>query len=426
MERHLRTLQAAGVRSVSVAAAGRWVVDEAERARSRGMEVELVPARTGLGEWLREMSAAHGRVLVVDMDYLIDPVLVRVVLDSAAATVLTDSDPPPSSRNGARRLAEFAARAPQSSVDRQSGAYFCGIVSVDNDNRVGSQVSAAGSLHELVTCLLQQPGDKVCKLDVAGLPTFQSDIRRKRRPIWMPCYEPDQLDSAKRAVVASAQKGSLDWPAQWIHAPLENGFVARICETTITPNQLTLITNIAAWTVTWLFLSGHILAGLLGAAVVGVLDGMDGKLARVKLMTSKIGEYEHVFDLVFEYSWWFALGWTLSAGDVASPVFSAAVVLVTCSFVDSMATVGFLYWRGRHVGRTLDNYTRTDYLIRKVAGRRNVYIWLMLVGVLLTDPVTAFYAATGWAVVTCVVRGARALIHVATPLVERPADDFLG
>ncbi|MDH3282906.1 MAG: hypothetical protein OEQ18_17515, partial [Gammaproteobacteria bacterium] len=109
-----------------------------------------------------------------------------------------------------------------------------------------------------------------------------------------------------------------------------------------------------------------------------------------------------------------------------SPVFTAAIVLILSNFGDSIATVSFLYWRGRHVGRTLDNYTRTDFLIRKVAGRRNVYIWIMLAGLVVTDPVTAFYAATVWAVITVIVRGTRAVLHMVSPLVERPAEDFFG
>jgi Phosphatidylglycerophosphate synthase len=38
------------------------------------------------------------------------------------------------------------------------------------------------------------------------------------------------------------------------------------------------------------------------ALIVGVLDGLDGKLARLKLETSKAGKLEHLFDALFENS----------------------------------------------------------------------------------------------------------------------------
>ncbi|MDH3637898.1 MAG: CDP-alcohol phosphatidyltransferase family protein, partial [Gammaproteobacteria bacterium] len=376
-----------------------------------------------LGEWLYAVGKKHTRVLVIDRAYLIDPILVRAVLVSPASTILVDTDAPEPSRDGAQRLTEFGDRT-DNTANPGPQSYFCGIVSLEAGAISAKELAGVSSMRALVQSLLHRK-DTV-KLDVAGLPTFQSDIRRKRRPVWMRCYNRDRIRIAKRILVDGAQKGSLDWPAQWIHAPLENSVVSRICETRVTPNQVTLVTNIAAWAVTLLFFYGHIMAGLVGAAVVGVLDGLDGKLARVKLMTSKVGEFEHIFDLVFEYSWWFALGWALSGGDVTSSVFTATIILILCNLGDSLATVSFLYWRGRHVGRTLDNYTHTDYLIRKVAGRRNVYIWIMLAGVVITDPVTAFYVATVWAVITVVVRGARAVTHMASPLVERPADNFLG
>ena len=110
----------------------------------------------------------------------------------------------------------------------------------------------------------------------------------------------------------AAQKGSLDFPAM-VHAPIENFLISHLCKTAITPNQLTAITNIAAWGATFLFATGRLGWGTILALVVGVLDGLDGKQARVKIETSKVGKLEHWFDAFFENSWWIALAYHLQS-----------------------------------------------------------------------------------------------------------------
>ena len=96
-----------------------------------------------------------------------------------------------------------------------------------------------------------------------------------------------------------------------VHGPIENFLISRLCRTAITPNQLTLITNVVAWGATFLFASGHLGWGTIVALAVGILDGLDGKQARVKVETSKIGKLEHWFDAFFEHSWWIAIAYYL-------------------------------------------------------------------------------------------------------------------
>lgn len=110
------------------------------------------------------------------------------------------------------------------------------------------------------------------------------------------------------------RRKELDIPAL-VHAPIETFLVSKLCKFPITPNQLTIFCNIIAWGATILFATGNLGCGIAVALAVGVLDGLDGKLARVKLETSKAGKLEHFFDVLFENSWWIALAFYLqSAG----------------------------------------------------------------------------------------------------------------
>ena len=135
-------------------------------------------------------------------------------------------------------------------------------------------------------------------------------MRRQLRPLWFPAPGLQQQKQAEKLLIQAAQKGCLDFPAI-VHGPIENFLISYLCRTSITPNQLTLSTNIVAWAATFCFAAGHLIWGTILALAVGILDGLDGKQARIKIETSKIGKLEHTFDAIFEHSWWIAIAYYL-------------------------------------------------------------------------------------------------------------------
>jgi hypothetical protein len=123
-------------------------------------------------------------------------------------------------------------------------------------------------------------------VDIAGRDWHHVAMRRQLRPLWFPAPVPEQQKHAEKLLIQAAQKGCLDFPAI-VHGPIENFLISHLCRTSITPNQLTLITNIVAWAATFCFASGHLGWGAILALAVGILDGLDGKQARVKIQTSR-------------------------------------------------------------------------------------------------------------------------------------------
>jgi hypothetical protein len=72
---------------------------------------------------------------------------------------------------------------------------------------------------------------------------------------------------------------------------------------------------------------------------------------------------------------------------------------------------GGLYMAVRaRTGRMLDELSQFDRGFRRIAGRRNVYVWILVPGVLSAHAGPAFLAAGAWAVVTVAVHAARALV----------------
>src|SRR5213596_2227676 len=118
-------------------------------------------------------------------------------------------------------------------------------------------------------------------------------MRRTIRPLFFFAPLPECQPVTKRLLRDATLKGVLDFPAL-VHAPIEKWLVSHLCRTTITPNQITLGAGVLGLSVTVLYALGYLWVGALLALIVGVLDGVDGKLARLKVQTTRLGKGEHV------------------------------------------------------------------------------------------------------------------------------------
>lgn len=204
------------------------------------------------------------------------------------------------------------------------------------------------------------------------------------------------------------KKGASDLLAYYVHRPIENWAVGHLKDTPVTPNQLTIATNIAAYAVTGLFFTGNLLAASLLSFAVGILDGLDGKLARAKNMATNLGKLEHAFDLLYEFSWLAALGGYLSysAGNPTPLALAVAAITLISFYRYCYDTFG------KVAGESLDNYAPFERVFRRFAGRRNLYNIHILVFVLLSRPELALYTIAGHAALTALVYSVRVGYHL--------------
>ncbi len=225
-------------------------------------------------------------------------------------------------------------------------------------------------------------------------------------------------EAATQTIIQAAQKHTLDLPAQWLHPFFENRLVRLLCNTPITPNHVTLFTAFLGAAVGLLFLNGILWWGAILAYIVAILDGVDGKLARTKLQTSRLGEVEHVIDFFVEQSWYLCLTLYL-AGRADQPVIDPSMmsptliiwiggVLMASDVFDKL-----LYMWGHMVfGKQLDELGVFERRFRLIGGRRNVYLWFFLIGFGAGYPVPAFMIASVWALCTALIHSARFLYHL--------------
>jgi phosphatidylglycerophosphate synthase len=270
----------------------------------------------------------------------------------------------------------------------------------------GEQLETAAFLR---TKSIDAPGAEAAHINVVtpdSLPTYwesmHGDVPYHLRRI----TSDRDAEEAWPVLLDYIQRRTLELPAQYFDPFFENIIVRRLAPTSITANQVTLVTTALGFVVAGLYLTGWLRLGVLLAIFVEVLDGVDGKLARITRTRSKAGEYEHILDFFYENSWWLALGWYLSTH--GSPgAWTAALIIVAFDLTDNIVySIADVRW-----GRSVDNATPFLSRFRLIAGRRNIYTWMFLPGFFLGAPALSFYVAVAWA-------GATATIHASWALSE--------
>jgi len=244
--------------------------------------------------------------------------------------------------------------------------------------------------------------------DITQINTYIPSMRKEVKPFWIDIDTKEDLIKAKELLIENACKGRNDLLATYVNKPIENFIVSRLANTQITPNQVTILTNIVAYISTFLFLKGYLLFASILTFIVSFMDGVDGKLSRVKIATSNIGKMEHAFDYLFEHSWYIALAIYLSNTFGTMPVLLSTFILLFD---------GFSNYCGRAFGKVIKNrplqdYGRIERLFRKFDGRKNSYIIFILIGVLLNAPFWSLVAIFVWSLVSSIFYSSRTMKHL--------------
>src|SRR5438874_1313526 len=397
LERLLRTLQRCGIeRATVLSSTPDPIAKELARPSWARAELHLTLRNRPAGPVRLEQIVdlcpssydAIPLLLVIPAGSVFDPRLLRALVSQNAPTVLVDSGVGP-------RIHALIGSAPDTSRGK-----LCGPALLEYD-WASAQPRKYSGLEEGLRNGLEH--DRLAALDVSAQPSYYVSTRRKLRPFWFPAPSLSNRESAKRALLDSIQKGPTDIPA-WFHAPIETFLVSRLCKTPITPNQLTLFCNVVAWTVTVLLVTGHVAWGLGLALIVGILDGLDGKLARVKLETSKAGQLEHFFDVLFENSWWIALAFYLHSTGKLPGAYHYLLLLLSAEALAKLARSSILRSSGKSVGEL----SRFDRIVRLIGARRNVHVWILAVGIVLRNPAGAFVLVAWWEAITAAAHLPRA------------------
>ena len=361
---------------------------------------EIIGAELGKRSWAREEIIAQlvltaskpvtahrileqgqtVRFLIVPANVYCDGRLLAALSNRNSPTVLVDSNPP---------------RFVQHMIQNPSGPAL-----VTRDFLLACSGSVA--LDEELNQKFE--ARKVDSVDAAKVDDYIVSMRRHVRPLCFPAPRVQERRLAERIILDAAQNGTLDLPA-YVHAPIETAIIAFLCKTRITPNQITIAGFIIGCSATAAFALGHTGLGILGALLFGIVDGLDGKLARVKIETTERGKWEHRLDYVIENSWWAAIAFCLwRSGQLPSAFYFLALLIgshLLDEFVKRKAKMA--------TGRLLDDVAPFDRAFRLIAARRNVYVWMLAAGVLLGAFPKSYAIICGWAAVTAAVHLVRSV-----------------
>ena len=328
------------------------------------------------------LEATDGDVLILEAHYVIEGALLERLVAPGTTALLSDA------RSGGPSPAEGYA-----------GAVF---LTRPDLERLAAEEDAL----RWPAGLMRLPTVK--GMDVRQLDLYVAEVRRHVEPFWCGVTSDADAERCKRALVTSAQKRTLDVLAWYFNRPLENWLTLRLADWPITPNQMSAITSLVGFVVSGLFLLGWLWPAALLAFVVNVLDGVDGKLARVKALATRLGQLEHSFDLLYEQSWYIAYTWAAYRSWPSLAVLAVGFTMLLC---DSFARHVSMQFR-QVMGVALADYAPFDRRFRRFDGRRNIYSIYMLLGVVVGRPFYALVAMALHAAITGLVYAISAGLHL--------------
>ncbi len=248
----------------------------------------------------------------------------------------------------------------------------------------------------------------VARFDSASLSEWTLQMRGRQPILLADASQPGAARAAGRDLLRRTQKSVMDLPALLVDPFVEDAIVGRIAPTWVTPNQITVVALLLGLGAAWLAFEGRFALALPLMLLVGWLDGVDGKLARLRLHYSKLGAGESYFDFAYENAWWIALTLWFASGDGGALAGWLGAAWVAGNLLDEVAYTLADPW----LGRSLDLLSPFDGAFRLVAGRRNIYVYILIAGALSGSLWSAFVVCALWAVFTSLAHAARLALAV--------------
>ena len=229
---------------------------------------------------------------------------------------------------------------------------------------------------------------------------YNNALRKREAPYLLP-LSAETLPAVERRMFAGSYKGVTDlvtkyvWPAPALR-------VTRWCaERGIMPNAVTWLSLVLVLLAMAAFWHGWFLAGLVMAWGMTFIDTVDGKLARVTLTSTRLGNvFDHGIDLVHPPFWYWA--WIVGLEAAGLPLEHAWPVLavVVGGYVLQRVQEGLfiaLFKLEIHIWR------RFDSRFRLITARRNPNLLLLTLGALAGRPDLGMLAVAVWTVASLLV-----------------------
>ena len=215
---------------------------------------------------------------------------------------------------------------------------------------------------------------------------------------------PDNAREVEWKLFMTAYKGVTDFITKfWWPRPAFR--VTRWCAAQgISPNQVTAVSAILVLASLFLFMQGFFWLGMLSAWIMTFLDTVDGKLARVTLTSSPIGNiFDHGIDLIHPPFWYWAWAAGLAASD--TPLhegwFTPLMWMMFGGYIVGRLCEGYF---SRRYKMHIHVWRRIDSSFRLILARRNPNMLLLQLSLLVARPDWGLLAVVAWTLVCLVLQ----------------------
>lgn len=223
---------------------------------------------------------------------------------------------------------------------------------------------------------------------------MQQNLKKKDSPYILPISE-ENRGVLEQELFSASYKGVTDLVTKWAW-PLPAFWVTHLCvRLGLKPNHVTLLSLLFVILAGWAFWEGEFGRGLLLGWLMTFLDTVDGKLARVTLTSSKIGDIlDHGLDIVHPPLWYWA--WGLGVMATATPLAELEwlIGLMFLGYIGGRLCEGaFQLWLAPF---DLFIWCKVDSFNRLITARRNPNLLLLTFSWLADRPDIGLVLVVGW------------------------------
>jgi phosphatidylglycerophosphate synthase len=236
---------------------------------------------------------------------------------------------------------------------------------------------------------------------------------RKREPPILERLTDANVRAVEARTFAGSYKGVTDIVTKYAW-PIPARIVTRWCALAgLKPNHVTLAGFLLVLAAFWLFWIGEFGWGLACAWVMTFLDTVDGKLARVTLTSSAIGNvFDHGIDLIHPPFWWWAWWVGLFQVGLPPPWPELTLGVILAGYVLQRVEEGiFLRLFGFHVHA----WRPFDSFFRLITARRNPNLIILTPAWLVGRPDIGLFLVAVWTAISLLVHLAQIVQAMAAP-----------
>ncbi|MBP9102033.1 MAG: CDP-alcohol phosphatidyltransferase family protein [Nitrosomonas sp.] len=249
--------------------------------------------------------------------------------------------------------------------------------------------------YKFVLLTIPRIGLKDLKID------FQQNLKKKDPPYILPVSEANR-PLLEQELFSGSYKGVTDLVTKWLW-PLPAFWVTHYCvRRGWQPNHVTYLSIVLAILTGLAFWGGFFGIGLLMGWFMTFLDTVDGKLARVTVTSSRLGDVlDHGLDIVHPPLWY--LAWGAGLAGTLTPISGLEIMmwLMFLGYVGGRLCEGaFQFWLASFdmfIWRKLDSFNRL------ITARRNPNLILLTYGWLTDQPDFGLLLVVAWHVISTAI-----------------------